>query len=518
MTDEQDNQTPQTDDWYWAKLTESSDWELMHVQGTKAMRLVSQEHSEGQRTYLFRWDALSDIHTWGMSLADYDREHQEMHDKIAAFDGQYTVIGDNPTTLEQCAADIIEQATRSDKNLWGRQLRVMGILGSFEKGIRVDERHAVASEILRLQEEVASIQKLADRRLRERDAERAQIDALRAALDLKMGEGLSLEEIIAHVKALGITGDHIKATALQIADAVEQERQRALAEQAPRGGPFDNYGCWEIQDDDGNHMSWMWGAIGTPSEEDIREGDEDPLTLDEMTEAIATHRAAVAASCFPEMAARIVELQKQNEALLPTQTDISDEDIDTMPDGPDKRSARERSIRRWLDVQLPSLRDVARSLGYTIAIHGSLARDVDLVAIPWIEAAATPEVLACTIRDAIAGQFSKRQDGSIDLNHRPHGRESWAIVTPSLWGSYIDLSVMSTSQVAILDESERAERAERERDDARRGWAVASAIWAEGSNYISARAELAAATELFGADEALRLFPIPASTEEPTDV
>lgn len=517
MTEDND-MTSVSDGWHWAKVTEADDWEPMYVEGNRALRVVWQDVLDPDESHALEWNNLGDIHELGKSFKEYEQEHIELQDKVAAFDGHYTIIDDNPTLLERTTFDIIEQATRSDKNLWGRQLRVMGILGSFEKEIRVDERHAVSSEILHLQEEVASIQKLADRRLRERDAERAQIDALRAALDLKMGEGLSLEEIIAHVKALGITGDHIKATALQIADAVEQERQRALAEQAPRGGPFDNYGCWEIQDDDGNHMSWMWGAIGTPSEEDIREGDEDPLTLDEMTEAIATHRAAVAASCFPEMAARIVELQKQNEALLPTQTDISDEDIDTMPDGPDKRSARERSIRRWLDVQLPSLRDVARSLGYTIAIHGSLARDVDLVAIPWIEAAATPEVLACTIRDAIAGQFSKRQDGSIDLNHRPHGRESWAIVTPSLWGSYIDLSVMSTSQVAILDESERAERAERERDDARRGWAVASAIWAEGSNYISARAELAAATELFGADEALRLFPIPASTEEPTDV
>lgn len=121
---------------------------------------------------------------------------------------------------------------------------------------------------------------------------------------------------------------------------------------------------------------------------------------------------------------------------------LADEDIDTMPDGPEKRSSRERSIRRWLDEYLPSIRAVAKTHGYTVAVHGSLARDVDLIAVPWIETAATPEVLANAIRESIQGEFSRRSDNMIDVTLRPHGRCSWAIVTVSLWGSYVDLSVM----------------------------------------------------------------------------
>jgi len=58
------------------------------------------------------------------------------------------------------------------------------------------------------------------RRLQERDAERADIDALRVALGLRLGEGLTLAEITAHVKALGVTGENVTAAALQVETAV----------------------------------------------------------------------------------------------------------------------------------------------------------------------------------------------------------------------------------------------------------------------------------------------------------
>jgi hypothetical protein len=123
--------------------------------------------------------------------------------------------------------------------------------------------------------------------------------------------------------------------------------------------------------------------------------------------------------------------------------DEDEEDIDTMADGPEKRSAQKRANCRWLAENLPNIRLAARSFGYAVAVHGSLARDVDLLAVPWVEDAATPELLAASIASLVEGQFSRRQTGDVDHNLRPHGRQSWAIVTPKLWGSYIDLSVMS---------------------------------------------------------------------------
>jgi len=36
-------------------------------------------------------------------------------------------------------------------------------------------------------------------------------------------------------------------------------------------------------------------------------------------------------------------------------------------------------------VVYPTLRDVAKLHGYALAIHGTMTRDFDLVAIPWTE-------------------------------------------------------------------------------------------------------------------------------------
>jgi hypothetical protein len=40
------------------------------------------------------------------------------------------------------------------------------------------------------------------------------------------------------------------------------------------------------------------------------------------------------------------------------------------------------------ELLIGPLREVARSKGYVLAVHGTLIRDIDLVACPWIENAA----------------------------------------------------------------------------------------------------------------------------------
>lgn len=88
---------------------------------------------------------------------------------------------------------------------------------------------------------------------------------------------------------------------------------------------------------------------------------------------------------------------------------------------------------------VPDLLPIARGLGYALMVHGSVSRDLDLLAVPWVEEAAEPEVLVESIRakfDAWLGSTGK-PDGSAP---KPHGRRAWSIM---LGGhAFIDLSVM----------------------------------------------------------------------------
>jgi len=86
---------------------------------------------------------------------------------------------------------------------------------------------------------------------------------------------------------------------------------------------------------------------------------------------------------------------------------------------------------------LPLIREVARQNGYAIAVHGSLKRDIDLVAIPWVEESKSPEELIMAI-EAKIGWFHVDLDNPVI---RSHGRKAWSIVTHGVT-TYIDLSVM----------------------------------------------------------------------------
>lgn len=81
--------------------------------------------------------------------------------------------------------------------------------------------------------------------------------------------------------------------------------------------------------------------------------------------------------------------------------------------------------------------EVARSLGYALALHGSLQRDLDVIAVPWTEDACDPVDLV----RALGEEFNIEPNHPIDKPFlKPHGRMCWTL--PLWWGAYIDLSVM----------------------------------------------------------------------------
>lgn len=115
----------------------------------------------------------------------------------------------------------------------------------------------------------------------------------------------------------------------------------------------------------------------------------------------------------------------------------------------------DHNSREKYELLIGPLRDRARELGYAIGVHGTLKRDIDLVACPWTTEAVDARTLAEALQ-AVASEINGRasmgwradQPPEFSLNgcpgHKPHGRLCWTFVLGG--GPYIDLSVMPRLQ------------------------------------------------------------------------
>lgn len=70
----------------------------------------------------------------------------------------------------------------------------------------------------------------------------------------------------------------------------------------------------------------------------------------------------------------------------------------------------------------PALCAVFQRHGYALAVHGSLARDFDLIAVPWTQQPATPEtVIASIAADGLAFRVIGEPE------RKPHGRIAYTL-------------------------------------------------------------------------------------------
>jgi hypothetical protein len=69
---------------------------------------------------------------------------------------------------------------------------------------------------------------------------------------------------------------------------------------------------------------------------------------------------------------------------------------------------------------LPKVLQAARAEGYAIGVHGSLRRDLDLIAVPWIEQHSNKEQLVRAIHRAACGIESE----SYQWEQKPYGRSA----------------------------------------------------------------------------------------------
>lgn len=96
------------------------------------------------------------------------------------------------------------------------------------------------------------------------------------------------------------------------------------------------------------------------------------------------------------------------------------------------------------------LRAKALELGYAIGVHGTLRRDIDLIACPWTPLAVDAKTLAEALRLValeVHGAAFMLAPEEADPFHqegcpgmKPHGRRTWCFHMGG--GPYIDLSVM----------------------------------------------------------------------------
>lgn len=89
----------------------------------------------------------------------------------------------------------------------------------------------------------------------------------------------------------------------------------------------------------------------------------------------------------------------------------------------------------------PQLAEIARSHGYALATHGSMARDFDLVCIPWTDEPSDPQ---CVVDEMVA-TFAIRQ--LPEMETRQHGRLIYTLVV-KFGECFIDLSFMPLKKEA----------------------------------------------------------------------
>ncbi len=102
---------------------------------------------------------------------------------------------------------------------------------------------------------------------------------------------------------------------------------------------------------------------------------------------------------------------------------------------------------------LPALMKAGREVGYAVAVHGSMARDLDLIAVPWTAEAVNAERLLMHLMASVDGRLRNggRKEGenwvrvsASEPATLPHGRLAWAIHIGHE-GLYLDVSVMPTA-------------------------------------------------------------------------
>lgn len=102
-------------------------------------------------------------------------------------------------------------------------------------------------------------------------------------------------------------------------------------------------------------------------------------------------------------------------------------------------SEKARDKERFYKSILPGMRHAARRLGYAVAVHGSMKRDFDLIAVAWKKKAVGHQRLAYALWFAVT---HRRPASNWKLNPVDFVLNRWRYVLPVGKTAYVDLSVI----------------------------------------------------------------------------
>jgi len=94
-------------------------------------------------------------------------------------------------------------------------------------------------------------------------------------------------------------------------------------------------------------------------------------------------------------------------------------------------------LEAFYKAALPRIVEAAQRRCYAIAAHGSMRRDLDLIAVPWAGEFATPDELAYDIQEAACGIGSTKYS----WEQKPNGRIACAF--PICWPEFGDHKIPS---------------------------------------------------------------------------
>jgi len=92
---------------------------------------------------------------------------------------------------------------------------------------------------------------------------------------------------------------------------------------------------------------------------------------------------------------------------------------------------------------LPDLKDAALKNGWALGLHGSLANDMDIMAMPWTENASTVETMIKSLSDCFTeNPFKDYHENA--FTDKPNGR---VVYTMSIWDDwYLDINIIDRNE------------------------------------------------------------------------
>lgn len=124
-------------------------------------------------------------------------------------------------------------------------------------------------------------------------------------------------------------------------------------------------------------------------------------------------------------------------------------------ESPEFRERFEQSKRTI--AYLGQIQAVARECGYAVAVHGSEARDLDVLAVPWAVEAVSAQQLVDALCERLGleerkvNTYADPEGPRIEKNPepKPWGRWAWSLSgCPAPW-QYLDLSVAPRAGEAV---------------------------------------------------------------------